>query len=192
MLSALVVSPTGEIRKRCSNTQSLPPRSWHSVRLISGPVSRCRSTSAEYSLALSRAGAGATSDISTSSAILWMNASSGKLAIVPPLSKLGSGARQQALDRLLSLARLERHFARRSLLPIPPYQRETVLLGETHHHTPRVLSQLFFLQQPVEVSGRGWRHKVLIIVRDGFWRAEALAVVVFYFMAGDSHDPGPQ
>jgi len=36
-----------------------------------------------------------------SSAILWMNASSGKLAIVPPLSKLGSGARQQALDHFL-------------------------------------------------------------------------------------------
>src|SRR5215813_3033289 len=152
MLSDFIISPTGAIRTRCSNTQSLPPRSWHSVRLISGPVSRWRSTSAEYSFALSRAGARVESDSSTWSAICKKNSSSGKLGIFPPFSKFGSGTRQQSLDRFFRLASFEGNLAGRSPLPIPPDQCQAVLLRKARHHTPRVLSQLLRLQQLREVG----------------------------------------
>src|SRR6266567_8893449 len=107
---------------------------------------------------------------STVSAIRSINSSSGKsLAMVPPLSELGAGARQEALDRLLCLSGLRRHIARRRFFPVTPYQRQPVLFGKARHHSPGVFANLFLFQQTFEIRKGRQNLGVAVQVVNGSW-----------------------
>src|SRR5713226_4300849 len=192
MLRDLAPSPTGAILTSSSKTQSLCPLALVSERLIRGPVSASLSIRAEYTFALRRVGADSDSVSSTPSAIRSMNSSSGRLAMVPPFSKLRSGTCQQPFDRLFRFARFECHLTSRGLFPVAPYQRQTILFRETSHDPPRILSQFILLEELMEVRNGCRRTGILIRIFNGFRGPQPSAIVVFHLVPCNSHDPGLQ